>query len=275
MRGLTGTTLAAFVVLLAVSPIATASSLPWPFSAEGIANRSAAREDASALLATLPLPPGASPSTEQPPGTPPILKSIGRRSPTVALRTSWWTAPGEPKALTEWMLKHPPAGIGSLGGGMAATFGSGETASVAHFAWPQVPKVLTSRALYAAAAPGPAGTSIIRADALVTWFAPRPPQERVPSSARFLEIASLINGFEVVQPKGGPCPKRAPRHRIWLTFRLKEGGPALAKASEGLPAIGCQALRLSVGGKTLLPLDKGQVLYGAVKPMLEETAKTR
>jgi hypothetical protein len=223
--------------------------------------------------------------------------SIGRRSPTVALRTSWWTAPGEPKALSEWMLKHPPAGIGSLGGGMAVTFGSDETASVAHFAWPQVPKVLTSRALYAAAAPGPAGTSIIRADALVSWFVPRPPQERVPSSARFLEIverrssqgrsveiskpsvarriASLINGFEVVQPKGGPCPKRAPRHRIWLTFRLKEGGPILAKASEGLPAIGCQALHLSVGGKTLLPLDEGQVLYGAVKPMLDETAKTR
>ena len=289
--------MAGLLAILVFSASAQASPASWPFTAAGIANRAAAREDAAALLAALPIPPGATQSTEMPPGTPPILKTVWRGSPTVVDDRSWLTAPGGPKALTKWMGQHPPPGVAFVSGGTAVSFETEEGASLVEFDWPQVPNVLTHRALVAAAVPGPSGTSLIRVDALVAWLLPRPSQERIPASARFLEVieqgssqstaltisrprvvrrlVDLINGFEIAQPEE-KCPEIQHSRYLRLTFRARPGGPVLAKASQSLLKISsCRGLALHIGGKSFPPLAEGQSLYKALGPMLEKAALNR
>lgn len=270
-----------------------AAALPWPYSEAGLANLAAAREDARLLLGALPVPPGATPSVKAPPGTPPILlRGPGRVLPTTKHSWSWWTVPGEPQAAIEWMLAHPPAGVVGMGSGEAVAFESGEQAKTAEFTWPEVPGVLTHRVLYAAAVPGPPGSSILRADALVIWFLPRPPEEQIPDSVRVLEvadehiptkttrllislprtvsrIASLIDGLPASAAGKVKCLDNRPNHYLRLTFRARPDGPVLAEASQTLPALGdCQPLILRIDGKPQMPLGKGQAVYKALAPML-------
>jgi hypothetical protein len=270
-----------------------AVGLPWPHSEAGLANLAAAREDARLLLNALPVPPGATPSLKAPPGTPPILsKGPGRPLPTTAHAWSWWTVPGEPGAAIEWMIANPPAGVASLSSGTAVEFGSEEQARIGEFTWPEVPNVLTHRMLYAAAVPGSSGSSILRADALVSWFLPRPAEEQIPDSVRVLEvaderipsgttrllisrsrtvrrIAALIDGLPASAAEKAKCLRNRPNHYLRLTFRARPGGPALAEASETLPALGdCRPLALRLDGKPQMPLAEGQAIYKALATML-------
>jgi hypothetical protein len=270
-----------------------AAALPWPYSEAGLANLAAAREDARLLLGALPVPPGAVPSDKAPPDTPPILlKGPGRPLPTTAHAWSWWTVAGEPAAAVEWMIAHPPAGVASMGSGTSVAFGSEEQAKIGEFTWPEVPNVLTHRMLYAAAVPGPTGSSIVRADSLVSWFLPRPPEEQIPDSAQVLEvadehipttttrlvitrprtvrrIAALIDGLPASSAGKVNCLRNRPNHYLRLTFRARPEGPALAEASQTLPALGdCQPLTLRLDGKLQMPLGKGQAIYKALAPML-------
>lgn len=280
------------IVMLSAS-VTPAAALPWPHSEAGLVNLAAAREDARRLLEALPVPPGSTPSDKAPPGTPPILlRSPGRILPTVAHAWGWWTVPGEPAAAIDWMLANPPAGVVGLGSGAAVVFGSEERVKSGEFTWPEIPNVLTRRRLYAAAVPGPAGTSILRADALVTWFLPRPPEEQIPDSVRVLEvadehiptktmrlvisrtqtvrrIAALIDDLPASAAERTACLRNRPNHFLRLTFRARPSGPVLAEANQTLPALGdCQPLGLRIGGKPQMPLGEGQTLYRALKPML-------
>jgi hypothetical protein len=202
------------------------------------------------------------------------------------------TVPGEPGATIKWMLANRPAGVTSIGSGGSAELGSKEQAMVGIFTWPEVPGVLTHRTLYAAAAPGPPGYSIIRADALVSWFLPRPPEEQIPDSVRVLEVAddhiptgttrllisrhrtvrrikALIDGLPASVAGKVKCLRNRPNHYLRLTFRARPGGPALAEVSQTLPAFGdCQPLTLRLDGKLQMPLGKGQAVYKALAPML-------
>jgi hypothetical protein len=270
-----------------------AAALPWPHSEAGLANLATAREDARLLLTALSVPPGATPSVKAPPGTPPILlKGVGRVPPTTAHTWSWWTVPGEPEAAIEWMIANPPTGAKGLGPVTAVDFDSEEQGEAGVFTWPEVPHVLTHRALYAAAVPGPPGSSILRADALVSWFLPRPPEEQIPDSVRVLEvedehvaakttrllisrprtvgrIAALIDGLPASAAEKVNCLRNRPNHYLRLTFRAGPGGPALTEASQMLPALGdCQALTLRIEGELQMPLGKGQAIYKALAPML-------
>jgi hypothetical protein len=270
-----------------------AAALPWPRSEAGLANLAAAREDARLLLEALPVPPGATPSDKAPPGTPPILlRGVGHILPTTAHARSWWTVPGEPEAATGWMIAHPPAGVAGMESGTAVAFGSEEEAKIAEFTWPEVPDILTHRMLYTASVPGPPGSSILRADALVSWFLPRPPEEQIPDSVRILEvadehipttttrlliarprtvrrIAALIDRLPASVAGKVNCLRNRPNHYLRLTFRARPDGPALAKASQTLPALGdCQPLTLRLDGKPQMPLSKGQAVYRALAPML-------
>lgn len=279
------------VVLSTCAPPATA--LRWPYSEAGIANLAAAREDALLLLEALPVPPGATLSVKAPPGTPPILlRGVGRVLPTTVHARSWWTVPGEPEAAIEWMIANPPAGAASLGPVTAVEFDSEEQAKLGIFTWPEIPNVLTHRVLNAAAVPGPPGSSILRADALVSWFLPRPPEEQIPDSVRVLEvtdehistnttrllisrprtvrwIAALIDGLPVSAAGQVNCLRNRPGHYLRLTFRAGPDGPALAEAIQALPALGdCQPLILRIDDKPQAPLGKGQAIYKALAPML-------
>jgi hypothetical protein len=281
----------AIVVLCACA--SPAAALPWPHSEAGLANLAAAREDARLLLNALPVPPGSTPSGKAPPGTPPILvKGPGRALPTTAHAWSWWTVPGEPETVIKSMIANPPAGVAIIGSGSAAEFGSEERATIGEFTWPEVPGVLTHRALYAATAPGPPGYSILRADALVSWFLPRPPEEQIPDSVRVLEvadehipsgtmrllisrsrtvrrIATLIDGLPASAAEKAKCLRNRPNQYLRLTFRARPGGPALAEASETLPALGdCRPLTLRLDGKPQMPLANGQAVYKALAQML-------
>lgn len=281
----------AIVVLSACA--SRAAALPWPHSEAGLANLAAAHEDARLLLKALPVAPGATPSIKAPPGAPPILlKDPGRVLPTTAHIWSWWTVPGEPEAAIEWMLAHPPAGVAGLGSGTAVEFGSEEQARFGEFTWPEIPNVLTHRVLYAATVPGPSGSSILRADALVSWSLPRPAEEQLPDSVRVLEvtdihipttttrlliskrrtvrrIATLIDGLPASAAEKAKCLRNRPNHYLRLTFRARPSGPALAEASQTLPALGdCQPLTLRLDGKPQMPLGKGQAVYKALAPML-------
>lgn len=280
------------VAALCALATGSATALPWPYSEAGIANRSAAREDAQHLLARLRLPPGASLVSTEPAGTPPILDDEpGRKLATLVDATNWWTVPGEPKEVVAWMVANPPTGAVGLGSGTAVTFETEETAKLAEFSWPAVPNVLQSRTLHAAAAPGPSGSSILRADALVRWLLIRPPQERIPASARFVEVvehrhpkstvlaiskapvvrrlAALVDSLPPSQPAGRACPKRRAVHRLRLTFRARPDAPVLAEASQELPGrSSCQPLNLKIQGKRQLPLREGQTVFDALRPML-------
>lgn len=281
------------VIVMLCACASPAAALPWPHSEAGLANLAAAREDARLLLKATPVPPGATPSVKAPPGTPPILlKGPGRVLPTTAHAWSWWTVPGEPEAAIEWMIAHPPAGVTGMGSGNAVEFGSEEQARIGEFTWPEVPTVLTHRTLYAAAVSGSLGSSILRADALVSWFLPRPAEEQIPDSVRVLDvadehipakttrllisrprtvrrIAALIDGLPASAAEKAKCLRNRPNHYLRLTFRARPGGPALAEARQTLPALGdCQPLTLRLDGEPQMPLGKGQAVYKALAPML-------
>jgi hypothetical protein len=293
-----GGVVATVAVAMLSASMSPAATLPWPHSAAGFANLAAAREDARHLLEALRVPPGATPSHKAPTGTPPILlRGNGPVPPTTERAKAWWVVPGEPKAAIDWMLANPPLGTSGYTLGSAAEFDSAGRADLVSFTWPAVPNILTDRALYAAVVPGPGGSSILRADALITWFLPRPPEEQIPDSVRILEvadervptgttrlaisrtravqrIAALIDGLPASAAGKVNCLRNRPNHYLRLTFRARRGGPALAEAIQTLPALGdCQPLTLRIDGTAQMPLGKGQAVYKALKPMLAAQRK--
>lgn len=272
---------------------AAASASPMPPSEAELANQAAAEEDARRLLEQLRVPPGASPSPTEPAGASPVLdKATGLEWSKLIDVTSWWTVPGEPDEALDWIETNPPQESTWTGGG------SVNSAKYAAFDWPPVPGLLRLRSLLATVGAGPLETTILRADARIVWFVPRPASERIPTSARVLEvverhhrndrtvtivggravskIVTLINVLPIAQPDGpvtstGPtlgCARVRSWHQMQLTFRARQGGPVLAEAHQELPVEYCHPMNLKIHGRPQPPLESSYAVVRVLRPML-------
>jgi hypothetical protein len=157
---------------------------------------------------------------------------------------------------------HPPASSHLESSGRYSTRGI-TTSSYLWFAWPSIKSVLYERSLTVQFVPLPDGSTGVRADAQDVWEMPRPASERIPSSARVLDIsvvpgrpvgrgvrpalsitvtdtanvskiAAMINHLATKQPVASTC--RAGEGEgsfVIFTFRASHGGPALAQAQKG------------------------------------------
>ena len=285
------------MAILCVTTTAAGAS-PIPPSEAELANRAAAEEDARHLLEGLWVPPNATYSPTEPIGASPLLGKPPERELTKQVElTSWWTVPGEPRETLAWIKANPPEESAPTGGGDIVTI-EGDRVEYARFLWPPVPNVLRRRSLLATVGTGPTGTTILRVDAQVVWFVPRPASERIPRSARFLEvvenrsrgnqkltvfrgqavrrIVALINGLPISQPDGRftpdgaqiGCPRVRSSHRMQLTFRARSNGRALAVAHQSLPAGYCHQMGLSIRGKNQPPLEGSYAVVKALRPKL-------
>jgi hypothetical protein len=289
--------LIATLAILCVTATAAGAS-PIPLSEAELANRTAAEEDARHLLEGLRVPPGATFSPTEPVGASPLLGKPPTRELTKQIElTSWWTVPGEPRETLAWIKANPPEGSALTGGGEIVTI-EGDRVEYAQFLWPPVPSVLRRRSLLATVGSGPSGTTILRVDVQVVWFVPRPASERIPRSARLLEvvenrhrrdpkltvirgrtareIVAIINGLPISQPDGRltsdgariGCPRVRGFKRMRLIFRARPKGRALAVAHQPLPAGYCHPMALSIRGKNQPPLEGSYAVVRALRPRL-------
>lgn len=284
--------------------IATAAgAAPIPPSEAELANRAAAEEDARHLLEGLRVPPGATFSPTEPVGASPLLDKPPTRELTKQIElTSWWTVPGEPGETLAWIKANPPEESALTGGGGIVTL-EGDRVEYAQFLWPLVPSVLRRRSLLATVGSGSSGTTTLRVDAQVVWFVPRPASERIPRSARFLEVVEtrrrrdrklavvrgravrrivvLINSLPISQPDGRltpdgaqiGCPRVRGFKRMRLIFRTRPRGRVLAVAHQPLPAGYCHPMALSIRGKNQPTLEGSYAVVRALRPRL--TSRTQ
>jgi hypothetical protein len=244
------------------------------------ANEAAARADAVALLAQVPLPPGAVRSAIEPPGGGDLLAQPGLRTATPDLidEHAWWVVPGGIRAGMAWVRAHLPAGVtidssASLGGP-----GVPDNESLA-LAWPPVTGVLGLRWLVVRFVALPDGSCGLRADAEVVWELPRPASETIPAGARFLRVAvhgsirsniphqapltvtspqaitqvrTLLNGLPVAQPGALSCPADF-GIVLRLSFYARRHRSPLAVA--GIDPDGCGWVSLTIRGRAQPTLE--------------------
>lgn len=232
-----------------------------------------AEAEVAALLKSFVPPPGARRLTTAPAAlkTPVTALASGYQARGV----TFWSAPGDPRALIAWEKAH-----------IATRFTVGD-ADFGPPAWdqmfqlPAVPGVLTSRDLVMEVVGLGNGETGIRVDAEVGWQPSRPAAGQVPPSARIVTITqlpspvpdasrppapvtitgatlvkrlvALLNALPVSQFNGVvvPCPM-PPAGGLLLTFRATPGGPVLAQARTGQP---CGVTSLTVGARQPLLLN--------------------
>ncbi len=239
-------------------------------------NRQAAQRDAEVLLHRIWLPAHSIPSAQVPAGAGSSLSTPATTIPTPDLVDvhAWWSAPGSMGAVFAFVKAHAPQG------GTLSSFGSGSqygktTERWIVFSWPAVRDVLFQRQVAVEIVPLSGGFAGVRADAQIMWTLPRPPGERVPSSARVLRVtrsalagwppplaltvtdraqiralARMLDRLEIVQDVAIACPALFPAPMVTFTFRAQADGPMLARArmaSDG-PAGECSPISFSVGG---------------------------
>ncbi|MGH2856068.1 MAG: hypothetical protein ACRDMJ_01135 [Solirubrobacteraceae bacterium] len=220
------------------------------------ANRHAARADASALLAAVPLPPGSTPASAEPSGDAGWLRPELSLMATPARATvhGWWLIPGGSAATIAWVRAHPPAGSHVTGSGSGSKPGS--SMQEVDFDWPPVPGVLNWRELQVTVTVLGGDRTGLLAQAQSDWVVPRRAGERVPAGVRVVDVASgpldgpptqvldvmkrrrigrlvsLLNSLPTAQPGTYSCPGMAlaGARELTLTFRARPGGAALARA---------------------------------------------
>ena len=235
-----------------------------------------AMADADAILASFPVPSGASKLAAAPPADKGALKTAIQipGTPDLVDKAGWWLAPGKPQQVLAWEAKHVPHRYTSEG--TASVTGPAGSQSIWSdmFSLPDITGVLDSRELVVEVVQDGAKTAI-RVDGQVTWQPPVPATEKVPATAKAVTISmdlganqhgkkppkpvtitdpakvsqlrALINGLPLSPPGMFSCPA-AFGDDLMLTFRARPGGPALAVATDMLS--GCSLLDLTIGGKS-------------------------
>ena len=238
------------------------------------ANVVAARQDAEAHLGQLLLPPGATSSPGQPVGAGNRLESpaFTTGSPLQLVDVpGWWLVPGQPPEVLSWIEAHPPPG--SIWKITSSDILKGVTESwSAGFEWPPISEVVGVRYLVVKVTADADGSTALRADGEDVWTVPHPASERIPQSARVLEVsraipgraaktiivtrariahavAALIDHLPIAQPGLMYCPTfNRPSTRFTLTFRATQSGPVLAQAVQSIPGRGCSGMGLTIRG---------------------------
>jgi hypothetical protein len=247
-----------------------ASSRPAGSPSGGTAERRAAA-DAKAILGMFVPPPGAVRLPKRPalPDGSPVM---GLTSATQADVTGYWRASGAATTLQAWEKGH----ISRSFSRQDVIIGPPSWNTV--YTLPAVPGALPTREMNVQFYDTGGGTTVIMAEAMVSWQSPRPAAEVVPatvtevtitpsgawagnpapvtvaSAAAVRRLAALVNGLpRSTVAQGIPCPGGGPG--FTLTFRAAPGGPPAAVADG--PAA-CDQVTLSLGGKSwpsLLPPD--------------------
>ncbi|HEY5195008.1 MAG TPA: hypothetical protein VIJ39_14220 [Solirubrobacteraceae bacterium] len=265
------------------------------------ANQRAASRDAEQLLGLLVLPLGARSSPHTPAGGGSTLArpSLSVATPDVVDRHAWWIVPGQPRALLGFLAAHPPAGSRNSASGSGGVRGVTTSWSV-QFQWPPIAGVLQERFLVLTLVRLPGGSTGVRADAQDVWVIPRSASERIPGSARVLEvmvarshkvpslsvivsdvtkvseIAAMIDRLPIVQPGALSCPAFPVNGPfVNFTFRSTRHGPTLAQASEAAwasePSSACEPMRLTIAGRPRTALLDGPSVVRKAQALLGVT----
>ena len=284
------TAIAAFAAVVLTVAVTAAPDRPAPTR---LANKRAARLDAAALLARIRLPAGAVSSAVEPAGDGGNLKPEQALDGAVARidRHAWWLVPGSLTGVFAFIKANPPNGSKLEGSG--GLYHDGVTESLtADFYWPSVRGVLSERELAVTISALAGGGTGVLGQSEAVWIVPRPPSERIPATAREIDItsaplngqvklvltvtarakvrriASLLNGLPIVQPGAYSCPGLmiSGAHTITLSFRANAGGPLLARATyTAWPGLAyssgpCNGIAFTVGGRHDDPLLGGNFL---------------
>jgi hypothetical protein len=244
-------------------------------STAGPTPKQRAETDATSILASFVVPPGA----VKLPSAPSVGNGVLKRpdgfldTPDLVDDAAWWEAPGVPQVLLAWEKSRLPRQFWDTG----YASGTGNAGGVYYwsdnFQLPAVAGVLNSRTLAVEAVDVGGGKTDFRVDAQVAWIPARPASEAVPSAARAVTLsalpdpnvhakppapvtitnpdqvralAALIDGLPEFPPDAYSCPAD-PGDSLALTFRARPGGPALAVATVETSA--CEGVDFTVGGK--------------------------
>lgn len=220
-----------------------------------------AAADARAILREFVPPPGAVRLASRPalPGNSPVM---GLNSTDQADAVGYWRVSGAATALREWEKAH-----------ISRSFAwqdviTGPPSWNTVYSLPAVPGVLPTREMNVQFYDTGRGTTVIMADAMVSWQPPRPASEVIPASVTVVTIAAsgpwqgnpapvtitsvpvvrrlaaLVNGLPLsTVGKGVPCFMGV---GFTLTFRAAVGGPAIAVA---VGPAECGVVHLTLNGK--------------------------
>jgi hypothetical protein len=226
-----------------------------------------AAAEARTILGEFVPPPGAVRLAQRPalPSGSPVM---GLTATAQADATGYWRASGSATALLAWEKAH----ISPSFSRQDVLIGPPSWNTV--YALPAVPGVLPDREMNVQFYDAGSGTTVIMAEAMVTWQPPRPASEVIPASVSEVTIATLgqqpvqatitsvpvvrrlaalVNGLPLSTVTNTvPCPSGT---GFTLTFRAAAGGPPVAVA-DGPGA--CGQVFLTLNGKDeppLLPAD--------------------
>jgi hypothetical protein len=295
------------LILVLVWGLATAldsGAIRAAFGLSEAANRRAGASDGHRLLGRLLLPPGTRRLQRAPRGGGRALahRGPGAATPNIVDQHAWWVVPGRPQDVLAFVRARRPSGALSELSGSTSLRGI-TTSWFVRFKWRPIGGVLSERALVVQFVRLPHGSTGVRADAQDVWVVPRPAGERIPSSARVLDvtvgrrsnppslsmtvtdaakvskIAAMINGLGTVQPGAISCPA-FPGDGAFVTFdfRATEGGPLVAEASEPgwarEPTTACDPMALTILGHAWTPLLGGASVVRRSQVLLGVTLQT-
>jgi hypothetical protein len=242
---------------------ATASAPP------GDPARVAAR-DAAALVDAFDLPPGSTRSAAEPVGTPKTMGGAanGPESSQRVVSTGWWVVDEPAAAAYSWLAAHNTGARDSANG-----YGSTSEEGYKSFFYTEPStSILDERYVAAEIGASSADRTVIRVDAVETYYPTKPAAEVVPVApylivtfhpgfnatgpgpaphvvtdrSKIAKVAALINALPV-RPVGEvfSCPVDMGT-ALGLTFRSAPGGAVLAEVDIKLG--GCGGVDVTIGG---------------------------
>ena len=245
----------------AASPTATATTVTVSGQPSGPPGQRAAA-DARAILGEFVPPPGAVRLARRP-TLPSGSPGMGLNSATQADAAAYWRVSGAATTLQAWEKAH----ISRSFSRQDVIIGPPSWNTV--YSLPAVRGVLPVREMNVQFYDSGGGTTVIMAEAMVSWTLPRPAAEAVPASVTVVtiapsgpmppplpapvtitagpvvrQLAALVNGLpRSTVSQDTPCPMGA---GLTLTFRTARGGPPVAVA-DGPGA--CSQVTFSLNGK--------------------------
>lgn len=243
-------------------------------------SRGQATADAHKVMAALQLPAGASETGSDPSGG--LLKqAIHPVTPNLVDLHSFWTVPGDPDNVYQWVRHHPPAGSKLTAHGVGLQNGIWQDGWAA-FSFQGDFAGAPSQSLVLDVAAARGGGAAVRADAEVVWLLLRPRWERVPpgvwvvtvaqhgrtarvtDAGRVGRIVALVNRLPAAQPGVRSCPVDV-GPTVRLSFFAAPASRPVAVATAG--GSGCGLVAFTLRGHSAPPLTDGPHLIGSLRAL--------